>query len=88
MKAQIIVLLAALLLCGRGSWSQEKKHYLTPAEVVKVMNESATIYKMEGTLAKLKPEERQDLAAALFPPGCAAIDHPRLVREQGRAQVQ
>jgi tetratricopeptide (TPR) repeat protein len=88
MKADKIMFLAALLLLGPGLWGQEKKHYLTPAEAIKIMEASPTAYRMESSLEKLKPEEKQDLAMALFPADCAPINYPHLVQKDGRALVQ
>jgi len=88
MKPNPIKILVVILILGQGLWSQEKKHYLTPAEVIKIMNESKTVYRLADSLAKLEPGEEQDLAQSLFPVGCAPIDYPRLVQKDGRTFVQ
>jgi tetratricopeptide (TPR) repeat protein len=88
MKPNKSMILAAILILGPGLWGQGKKHFLTPAEVIKIMDESKTVYRLEDSLAKLTPGERQDLAATLFPQACAPIGYPRLVQKDGRPSVQ
>lgn len=84
MKTNRIIIPAIILVFGFGLRGQEKKHFLEPAEIIKIMEASKTEYRLEDGFDKLKPEERQDLVQALFPVTCAHLENPQAIRQDGR----
>lgn len=88
MKPKTIFLLAtAVFILGDNLSGQEKKSFLEPADILKIMTESKTAY-VVNSLDKLKPEEARNLAGLLFSPGCAPINNPRVEWTGGQATVQ
>ena len=75
------------LILGPGLFGQEKKPFLGPADVVKVIQESSTAYVI-SSFAMLKPEETRDLLSLLYPPSCPSIAYPRVEWKDGQASVR
>jgi tetratricopeptide (TPR) repeat protein len=83
MRIKSVGLIAvAILILEMGSFGQETKAFLTPAEIVKILSESKTSYVI-NSIEKLKPEETRDLPSALFPARYPPPDQPRVEWKNG-----
>ncbi len=81
------LLSAAVLFFGSSLLGQDKKPFLTPSEVMKLMEKSKVNYVI-ASFDQLKPEETRDLTSRLFPAACPTIMYPKVEWKGGRATVR